>query len=327
MGMQYRPFGKAGWNVSEIGFGCWGLGGGWGPRDDGQAQKALQCALRLGVNFFDTAYIYGSGHSERLLGEVLSRWKGTVRVATKVPAKTMEWPARSTTPALKAFPADWIIHCTQTSLKRLRLEAVDLQQLHVWTDAWIEAEEWQKAVDTLKRQGKIRAFGVSVNDHEPESVMKLVASGKIDSIQVIYNIFEQDSAKALLPLCQKRNVAVIVRVPLDEGALTGTFTRQTCFPRGDWRAGYFRGERLNQVCERVERLKEFLTPGIPTVSALALKFVLSHPAVSTVIPGMRKVKNVEANCAVSGGTVLSPEILTRLSTHAWTRNFYTGTWD
>lgn len=325
--MQYRRFGKAGWNVSEIGFGCWGLGGGWGPRDDGQAQKALQRALGLGVNFFDTAYVYGSGHSEQILGEVLSRWKGTIRVATKVPAKTMEWPARPTTPALKAFPADWIIHCTETSLKRLRRETVDLQQLHVWTDAWIEAEEWQKAVDTLKRQGKIRAFGVSVNDHQPESVMKLVASGKIDSIQVIYNIFEQDPAKALLPLCQKRDVAVIVRVPLDEGALTGTFTRQTHFPRGDWRAGYFRGERLNQVCQRVERLKEFLTPEIPTVSALALKFVLSHPAVSTVIPGMRKVKNVEANCAVSDGTVLSPEILTRLSTHAWTRNFYTGAWD
>lgn len=295
--------------------------------DDAQAKKALQRALELGVNFFDTAYIYGNGHSEKILGEVLSCWKEPVRVATKVPAKTMEWPARSTTPISKAFPTDWIIHCTETSLKRLKLEAVDLQQMHVWTDAWVEAQEWQKAADTLKRQGKIRAFGVSVNDHEPGSVMKLVATGKIDSIQVIYNIFDPTPAQALLPLCQKQGVAMIVRVPFDEGSLTGTLTPQTRFPWGDWRAGYFRGERLKQVCERVERLKEFLTPGVPTVSALALRFVLAHAAVSTVIPGMRKVKNVEANCAVSDGKALDPQVLTRLGAHAWERNFYTGAWD
>lgn len=324
--VQSRPFGRLGWAVSEIGFGCWGLGGGWGPRDDAEARRALERALELGVNFFDTAYVYGNGHSEELLGQVLGRWKEPVRVATKVPSKTMEWPAKSTTPASRAFPTNWIIRCTETSLKRLKRPSIDLQQLHVWTDAWAEADEWQKALDILKRQGKIRAFGVSVNDHQPHSVMKLVATGKIDSVQVIYNIFDQEASSALLPLCKKQGVAVIVRVPLDEGSLTGAFTPETRFERGDWRAGYFRGERLKQVCERVERLKELLTPEVPTLSALALKFVLAHPAVSTVIPGMRKVKHVEANCALSDGRPLEPPLIEQLHAHAWPRNFYLDAW-
>ena len=327
--MQVRSFGKSGWKVSQIGFGCWGLGGDvWGPSDDAQARDALGRALELGVNFFDTAYIYGSGHSEKLLGGALRRSRPPVFVATKVPAKNMEWPADPKTPILKAFPTDWILRCTDVSLKRLGLERIDLQQLHVWTDSWVGAEEWRKAADQLKRAGKIRCFGVSVNDHEPESVLKLVATGEIDSVQVIYNLFDPSAAEKLFPLCQEHGVAVIARVPFDEGSLTGAFTRETRFPRGDWRAGYFRGERLKETCERVEKLKvQFLRPGIPSLSALALKFVLAHPAVSTVIPGMRKVPHVEANCAVSDGQPLTVEELKRLKEHAWPRNFYVGAWD
>ena len=325
--MQYRLFGKSGWRVSEIGFGCWGLGGGWGPTDDAQGQAALKRALKLGINFFDTAYVYGNGHSEQILGRVLRRTRKSFRVATKVPAKTMEWPARPTTPISRAFPAEWIIHCTETSLQRLGLERIDLQQMHVWTDAWADADEWRKAAEKLKREGKIRAFGVSVNDHEPESALKVVATGEMDSVQVIYNIFDQRPAERLFPLCQEHGVAVIGRVPFDEGSLAGAFTPETRFPKGDWRAGYFKGERLQETCERVERLKSLLGAEAPTLPALALKFALSHPAVSTVIPGMRRIANVEANCAVSDGRSLPKEKLAALKEHAWARNFYQGAWD
>jgi aryl-alcohol dehydrogenase-like predicted oxidoreductase len=325
--LKYRVFGKTGWKVSEVGFGCWGLGGWWGPRDDGEARCALRKALELGINFFDTAYIYGEGHSERLLGEVLRASKAPFFVATKVPSKTMEWPARPTTPAAKAFPADWIIRATDTSLKRLGLERLDLQQLHVWTDAWVGSEEWPKAVDRLKREGKIRAFGVSVNDHEPDSVLKLVASGAIDSVQVIFNIFEQEPQKKLFPLCREHGVAVIARVPFDEGSLTGAITPTTRFPRGDWRAGYFKGARLKETCQRVERLKPLVGPHAPALSDLALKFILSDPTVSTVIPGMRKVSHVEANVACSNGDGLPAQTLKALASHAWPRNFYQGAWD
>ena len=215
--MKTRAFGRTGWAVSEVGFGSWGLGGDWGPQDDAEGLRALERAIRLGVNFFDTAYVYGDGHSESLVGRAVRPVRGSVVVATKVPAKTMEWPANPKTPVARAFPTDWIIRCTETSLTRLGLDYVDLQQLHVWTDVWVEADEWRKAAERLKPDRKIRPFGVPVNDHEPESVLKLVTTGEIDSVQVIYNLFEQTPAKSLFPLCQEHGVAVIARVPLDEG--------------------------------------------------------------------------------------------------------------
>ena len=331
--MRRRAFGRTGWQVSEIGFGCWGLGGGWGPRDDAGAQAALRRALELGVNFFDTAFIYGEGRSELLLGEVIREHRASARagppvyVATKVPAENLEWPANPRTPIRNCFSREWILRCTETSLSRLGAEWIDLQQLHVWTDAWVEAEEWREAVAQLKREGKIRAFGISVNDHEPDSALKLVATGEIDSVQVIYNIFDPRPAERLFPLAQEHGVAVIGRVPFDEGSLTGSFTAKTQFPRGDWRAGYFRDERLAETCRRVERLKEFLDPETPDPATLALKFVLNPPAISTVIPGMRRVENVERNCRASDGTRLPPEKLRRLQEHAWPRNFYVGAWD
>ncbi|MCM8812106.1 MAG: aldo/keto reductase [Candidatus Omnitrophica bacterium] len=325
--MRLRPFGRTGWQVSEIGFGCWGLGGGWGSRDDEEGRRAIRRALELGVNFFDTAYVYGNGHSEKVLGETLRDWRGQVYVATKVPSKTMEWPPPPSTPAERAFPASWIVRCAETSLKRLGRERIDLLQFHVWLDAWLASQEWRTAIDLLKKQGKIRSFGISVNDHQPESVLKLVASGGLDSVQVIYNVFDQTPEKRLFPLCQEHGVAVIVRVPFDEGSLTGSLTPETRFQRGDWRAGYFRGERLAETCRRVEPLKKLLTPAVPTLAELALRFVLSHPAVSTVIPGMRKVSNVERNCAVSDGAALDARTLAELKKHSWPRNFYQGVWD
>lgn len=322
-----RPFGKTGWKISEIGFGCWGMGGGWGPRDDAAAKAAIQRALELGVDFFDTAWIYGEGQSEKLLGEGLLGTDKPYRVATKVPAKTMDWPARPGLDIRKAFPADWIIECTEDSLKRLGMERVDLQQMHIWTDAWVDAAEWREAAARLKKQGKIKGFGVSVNDHEPDSALKLVATGEIDSVQVIYNIFDPSAQQRLFPLAREHGVAVIARVPFDEGSLSGKFTRETRFPKGDWRSGYFKGERLTETCERVEKLKSLLDKETPTLSALALKFCLSHPAVSTVIPGMRRREHVEANCAVSDLPPLSSAKRALLKEHAWARNFYQGAWD
>ena len=323
--MQPRTFGKLGWRVGEIGFGCWGLGGDWGSRDDAEGRRALERAVALGINFFDTAYVYGNGHSEELLGSVVRAAPHPVYVATKVPSKLMTWPADPRQRIADAFPTEWIIRCTERSLKRLGVERIDLQQLHVWTDAWVGADEWRRAAEQLKRDGKIRAFGVSVNDHDPPSVLGLVATDEIDSVQVICNIFDQSPIEQLLPLCQQHGVAVIARVPFDEGGLTGTLTNETRFPRGDWRATYFRDERLTETVERVDRLREFLRPGVPTISALALKFILGHPAISTVIPGMRRVAHVEANAAVSDGPPLTPAELARLRAHAWPRNFYLGT--
>ena len=313
--------------MSEIGFGCWGMGGGWGPRDDEEAKQAIRRALELGIDFFDTAYIYGEGKSEQLLGQALKGTPRPFRVATKVPSETMDWPAHPGLDIRKAFPVRWIIECTETSLKRLGMERVDLQQMHIWTDAWVDQEEWREAAQQLKKQGKIKAFGVSVNDHEPESVLKLVATGEVDSVQVIYNIFDQRPAEKLFPLAQEHGVAVIARVPFDEGSLAGRFTPQTRFPRGDWRAGYFKGKRLAETCARVEELKRLLGPEAPDLSTLALKFCLAHPAVSTVIPGMRRGEHVDHNCAASDGRLLSKQTLAALKEHAWSRNFYQGAWD
>lgn len=325
--MKYRQMGRLGWRVSEIGFGGWGIGRNWwGTVDDRESVAALKLACERGVNFFDTAYVYGDGHSEKIMARALAG--KSVRIATKIPPKNYQWPGRATTPLHEVFPASWITSCTERSLKNLRRETIDLTQFHVWSDAWLKNEEWQAAVFRLKQQGKIQGFGVSVNDHEPNSVLKLVASGLIDSVQVIFNIFDPSAAKRLFPLCEEKKVAVIVRVPFDEGGLTGALTPQTLFEKGDFRGSYFRGDRLQQTVERAERLKkEFLGRAVHTLPELALRFILSHSAVSTVIPGMRKKRHVQMNVGVSqGSSRLSPKILSRLEKHAWKRNFY-GQWD
>lgn len=321
--MKYRPLGRTTLQISEIGFGAWGIGGSmWqGTRDD-ESLRALHRAADLGLNFVDTAYVYGDGHSEELVGRFLRERREQIYVATKIPPKNMVWPAKPGSTLSETFPYDHIVKCTEESLRRLQLETIDLQQLHVWQDDWIDVEEWYEAISTLKAEGKIRFVGISINDHQPENALKAVRSSKIDSVQVIYNIFDQSPEESLFPVCAEENVGVIVRVPLDEGALTGTITPGSTFPQGDFRNRYFQGERKLQVFERTERLKTLLGPEAESLPELALRFCLHPSSVSTVIPGMRGTGNVERNCAISDGRRLSPAILARLRNHAWEKNFY-----
>lgn len=322
--MKYRSFGRAGNQVSEIGFGTWAMGGMWGPCDDKLAVESLNLSLDLGINFFDTAYVYGDGHSETLIGNVVRKRKirDKIYIATKIPPKDYHWPAKSGSDVAQIFPASWIREMTEKSLKNLQTETVDLQQLHVWAANWKDQGHWLEELKKLQKEGKIRHIGISINDHEPDSALELVASGLIDSVQVIYNIFDQTPATKLLPLCQKEGVGVIVRVPFDEGGLTGTLTPETTFGKKDWRRFYFKGEKLKQTCERAERLKSFLGEEAATLPELALKFCLAHPAVSTVIPGMRRPEHVRQNSAISNEKSLSPKTIAGLQANAWPRNFY-----
>lgn len=309
--------------VSEIGYGAWGIGGAqWLGGDDRESLAALRRALELGLNFIDTALAYGDGHSERLVGQVVREAPQPVYVATKVPPKNRLWPARPGIGIREVFPYDYIIQCTEQSLRNLGLDHVDLQQLHVWNPEWIHEEDWRRAFEDLKRSGKVRFVGVSINDHQPDSALELIETGLIDTVQVIYNIFDQSPERRLFPLCQQRNIGVIARVPFDEGALTGQITAQSQFDPRDFRSFYFRGDRKRQVEERVAALRRDLAGVEGDLPEIALRFCLSHPAVSTVIPGMRKVRHVEANLAVSDKGPLDEQVLAILKKHAWEKNFY-----
>jgi aryl-alcohol dehydrogenase-like predicted oxidoreductase len=321
--MHLRTLGKTGFQVSEIGYGAWGIGqSNWIGATDQESVLALNKAIDLGLNFIDTALGYGNGHSEKLVGQVVKSRGERIYVATKIPPKNYQWPARAGVPANDAFPADWVIARTEESLRNLGLETIDVQQFHVWSREWLGQGDWLEGVRKLKEQGKIRYFGVSINDHQPDSAVSLVESGHADTVQVIYNIFDQSPEEHLFPACQKHNVGVIVRVPLDEGALTGTVTPKTVFPEGDFRNGYFRGDRKQQVYERVQRIATDLGISLDQLPEVALRFTLSQPAVSTIIPGMRTVRNVERNCALGDGKGLPPEQVQRLKAHKWVRNFY-----
>ncbi|WRP14907.1 aldo/keto reductase [Geochorda subterranea] len=321
--VHYRTLGRSGLRVSEIGFGAWGIGKGmWVGAEDDESLRALHRAIDLGVNFIDTALTYGDGHSERLVGQVVRSRPERIYVATKVPPKNGQWPARPGVPADEAFPAEYVLACADQSLRNLGLETIDVLQFHVWSDEWVGQGSWQEAIARLKEQGKIRFFGVSINDHEPHNALRLIETGLVDTVQVIYNIFDQSPEDQLLPACQAHGVGVIVRVPLDEGGLTGRITPDTTFPEGDWRHRYFRGERKREVYERVRRIAGDLGISLERMPEVALRFTLTHPAVSTVIPGMRSVRNVEANCRVGDGQGLPPEQVQRLRAHRWVRNFY-----
>ncbi len=321
--MKYRKFGKAPFEVSEIGYGAWGIGGAlWQGATDDESMRALHKSVDLGMNFVDTALAYGQGHSETLVGRLVKERKERVYVATKIPPKNGQWPAKKGVHLRDTFPHDYIIRKTETSLKNLNVDCIDVQQLHVWNDEWTNEAEWQDAISSLKEQGKITRFGVSINDHQPENALQLGATGRVDSFQVIYNIFDQSPEEKLFPFCIEKKIAVIVRVPFDEGSLTGLITPESTFPKGDFRNAYFKGDRKKQVADRVAQLNGFLGNEARSLAELALRFTLTHPAVSTVIPGMRTVKNVEANCSVSDGILLSKKVLTELKAHRWDRNFY-----
>jgi len=321
--MRHRRLGRTGFEVSEIGYGAWGIGRGlWVGAQDDQSLRALHRAVDLGLNFIDTALAYGPDHSERLVGRLIRDRSERLYVASKVPPRNNEWPARRGVAVGEVFPRDHIVSCCERSLSNLALETLDLLQLHVWRDEWLEQDGWREALDELRSAGKVRHFGISVNDHEPGSALRAVASGLFDSAQVIFNIFDPTPAQELFPACRQHDVGVIVRVPLDEGGLTGTIRPDTGFPEGDFRRQYFAGSRRQQVFERTEALKELLGAEAATLPELALRFCLSDDAVSTVIPGMRRIETVEANVAVSDGRRLSGSLLARLAGHAWHRNFY-----
>jgi aryl-alcohol dehydrogenase-like predicted oxidoreductase len=309
--------------ISEIGYGAWGIGGTqWKGGTDEESLRALHRAFELGLNFIDTALAYGDGHSEQLIGQVLPGAPHRVYIATKVPPKNRVWPAQPGSRMEDVFPYGYIIACTEESLRNLKMETVDLQQLHVWNPEWIDRDDWKRAFEDLKKSGKVRAVGISINDHQPNSALDIVRTGLIDTVQVIYNIFDPSPAKDLFPLVQQKNVGVLARVPLDEGSLTGTITEDTNFEGDEFRSFYFKNDRKKQVIEHVAKLKEDLQ-GVPgTLPEIALQFCLSHPAVSSVIPGMRKVRNVESNCAVPDRGPLDATILAKLQKHAWTKNFY-----
>jgi aryl-alcohol dehydrogenase-like predicted oxidoreductase len=321
--MQYRKLGRTNFEISDIGYGAWGIGRTqWLGGTDDEALRALRTAIDLGLNFIDTALAYGDGHSEQLVGQAVRDAGKKIYVATKVPPKNQLWPARPGIGIDRVFPYPYIIECTERSLKNLGMDSVDLQQLHVWNPEWIARDDWRRACEDLKRSGKVRAFGVSINDHDPDSALELIKTGVIDTVQVIYNIFDQGPEKNLFPLCTERNIGVIARVPLDEGALTGNIDENTKFDPSDFRAEYFSGDRKKQVAEHVTALKRDLAGVGGSLPEVALRFCLSNPAVSTVIPGMRTVKNARANSAVPDKGPLDERTLAALKRHAWDKNFY-----
>ena len=316
--MQHRTFGRLGWSVGEIGYGMWGLAG-WSGSDDAESVDSLNRAIELGCNFFDTAWGYGKGHSEAILGRVVREHPAAALiVATKIPPKNFKWPSRRGFALDECFPPDHIREYAHKSLENLDLPAIDLLQFHVWEDEWAEDERWQRAMDDLKDEGVIGAVGISVNRWEPINVVDTLATGQIDAVQVIYNIFDQAPDDELLPLCEALDVAVIARVPFDEGTLTGTLTKDSTWPAEDWRGTYFVPENLAESVDRAEALRPLIPPGM-TMPELALRWILADPRVSTVIPGMRKRRNVEANIAASDGQPFDPDLLERLTAHRWDR--------
>jgi aryl-alcohol dehydrogenase-like predicted oxidoreductase len=316
--MRYRTAARLSHPLSEIGYGMWGMGG-WTGSNDAESARALDRAVDLGCTFFDTAAAYGDGHSERLLGALLRRHQGRLFAASKVPPQNQQWPGRGTVPANDVFSYDHIVASTGATLKNLGVDTIDLQQLNEWHDNWTEADGWRQAVVDLKQAGKIRAFGISVNRWEPDSVLRALETDLIDAVQVVYNVFDQSPEDTLFPECQRRGVAVIARVPFDEGSLTGTLHAGSRWAEGDWRNIYFTPRHLAETLPRLDRLNRDAQAMGMALPELALRFILSHPAVTTTIPGMRRCRHVEANLEVSDHEALGPAAVSRLRTHRWDR--------
>ncbi|TLF45526.1 aldo/keto reductase [Maribacter aurantiacus] len=316
--MEYRRFGRTDWQVSEIGYGMWGMAG-WKASDDEQSAKSLDLAVENGVNFFDTAWGYGEGHSEELLGDLVKRHPSKkLYTASKIPPKNFQWPAKPEYAFEDSYPTDHIKEYTHKTLKNLGLEQIDLMQFHTWDDTWSEREEWQRTVEDLKKSGKVAAIGISMNRWEPENGILALETGLLDAVQVIYNIFDQAPEDKLFPLCEKLDIGVIARVPFDEGTLTGNLTKETTFPEGDWRGTYFVPENLNSSVEHADALRPLIPQGM-TMAEMALRFILENKHVGTTIPGMRKQRNVLANTATSDGKSLPKELIKELKKHRWDR--------
>ena len=316
--MEKRRFGKTNWEISELGYGMWGLAG-WTGSDQDEVQKSLELSVELGCNFFDTAWGYAEGKSEQILGKLLkSHPDKKLYAATKIPPKNFTWPSKSHFLLKDCFPASHIVEYTEKSLKNLGVEQIDLQQFHVWEDAWADQDEWKNAIEKLTKEGKVAHWGVSVNRWEPNNCLKTIETGMISAVQVIYNIFDQNPEDELFPLCKKMDVGIIARVPFDEGSLTGLLSYDTTFPADDWRATYFVPENLTSSVDHANALKP-LVPAEMDMPEMALRFILSNPDVGTIIPGMRKIKHVQNNIAASDGKGLESDLLEKLKSHRWGR--------
>jgi aryl-alcohol dehydrogenase-like predicted oxidoreductase len=316
--MKYRTLGRTGFEVSDIGHGLWGMSG-WSEADDEQSRQSIQMAIDLGCNFFDTAWAYGNGKSDGLLGEALAHNKGKhIYAASKIPPKNLQWPAQPKYKYADVFPADHVFKYAEKIREKLQVKTIDVLQYHVWDDSWTDEPEFRQTVERLKHDGLIHAFGLSLNRWEPENGIKAIRTGLVDVVQVIYNIFDQAPEDQLFPICQELNIGVIARVPLDEGSLGGKMTLETRYPESDWRAKYFGPENLKATIPRVEKLKGVVPSGM-TLPELALRFILANSAVSTTIIGMRKPEHVRGNAGTSDAPRLSPDVLSRLKEHRWDR--------
>jgi aryl-alcohol dehydrogenase-like predicted oxidoreductase len=316
--MHYRSLGRIGWQVSGIGHGLWGMSG-WTGSDDTSSRQSLQASADLGCNFYDTAWAYGEGKSDFLLGELIAHNRGRrLYAASKIPPKNRKWPASSEYKLQDVFPADHVFEYADRIRDNMKVETIDLLQFHVWSDSWADDPEWTETVQTLKSKKIISAFGLSLNRWEPENGIKAIRTGHVDTVQVVYNVLDQNPEKELFKVCQELNVGVIARVPLDEGSLSGKFTMETRFPENDWRSNYFKSENLKNTIDRIEKLKALVPDGM-TLPEMAFRFILSHPVVSTTIPGMRNIEHVKSNLAVNDGLKLSESLMAELRKLNWDR--------
>ncbi|MFK7926383.1 MAG: aldo/keto reductase [Bacteroidia bacterium] len=316
--MKTRKLGRTNWEISEIGHGMWGMAA-WPDSDDDESFRSLDLSVELGCNFFDTAWAYGDGKSEQFLGALLKRYPDKkLYTATKIPPRNRKWPSKRGYRMEDIFPSDYIREYTEKSLQNLDVETIDLMQFHVWEDDWADLEEWKRLTEDLKKEGKVQAWGISVNRWEPNNGLQTLKTGAIDTVQVIYNIFDQSPEDALFPLCEELNIGVIARVPFDVGTLSGTFTKETTFPADDWRSTYFIPENLHNSVEHADALKPLIPKGM-SMPEMALRFILANPIVSAIIPGMRKPRHVQSNMATSGATPLSATLLEELKKHRWDR--------
>ncbi len=320
--MNYRRFGRTGWKVSEIGYGMWGIAG-WTGSQDTESLDSLQRSVDLGCNFFDTAWAYGNGHSEQLLGKILRNNARNVPgkklyTATKMPPKNRRWPSRREFTLDESYPPDYIEEYLHKSLQNIGIETLDLIQFHTWEDGWLDDARLPRAIEKLRNSGKVRAVGISINRWEPRNGIRAVRDGVVDAVQVIYNIFDQNPEDELFPACREKDVAVIARVPFDEGTLTGTLTLDSKWPKGDWRNTYFVAENLKASVAHADALKPLLRDGL-AMPEMALRFILNNSDVSTIIPGMRKRRHVEANIAAGGRGPLGDALYAELRKHRWER--------
>ncbi len=316
--MNYRTFGRTNLQVSDIGHGLWGMGG-WEDAEDAQSVAALRLSTSLGCNFFDTAWDYGKGKSDELLGKLIKETPDKrLYAATKIPPMNEKWPAKPDYKYEDVFPAAHVWKYTDQLRGKLGLDTIDLLQFHVWDDGWADEPDFHATVETLKRDGAIRFFGLSLNRWQPENGIKALRTGLVDAVQVIYNIFDQSPEDELFPACRELNIGVIARVPFDEGSLGGKMTLSTTFPKGDWRGQYFGPENLAPTIARAERLKAMLPTGM-SLPDMSLRFILSNPTVSTIIPGMRDEAHVRQNIAASDAGALDPALLEQLREHRWDR--------